>query len=69
MTLTDVMSQTGLSAWQAVALVIFVATFAAVLIHTLLFRTRSEMKRAARLPIDEQLADARPNDDGKRGSP
>lgn len=51
--LKDLISGTGLSLWQAAALVIFVAAFVAILVHTLL-RSRAEVSRAARLPIDDQ---------------
>lgn len=53
MSLSDVISGTGLSTWQTIALVIFAAAFVAIVAHTLL-RSRADVQRAARLPIEER---------------
>lgn len=72
MSLSDVISGTGLSTWQTIALVIFAAAFVAIVVHTLL-RSRADVQRAARLPIEERaLSTDEPVDSnatGKRAIP
>lgn len=56
MSLTDVMSHMGVSWWQQIALVIFVIAFALIVAHVLL-RSRKDIDRWSRLPIDDDPAD------------
>jgi cbb3-type cytochrome oxidase subunit 3 len=53
MSLTDIMSNARLEWFAEVALVLFAAAFATIVIRTLL-RRRSEIEYAARLPLDER---------------
>lgn len=55
MSLTDLMSGMNLVHWPLAALLIFVSVFVGVVIWTLT-RPRSEIERAARLPIQDDDA-------------
>lgn len=52
MSLRDVMSGAGMSHFAQIALVVFVATFA-MLVIWVFTRSRSELDREARLPLDD----------------
>lgn len=52
MSLTDIMSHMQLSQYPVVALVIFLAAFASVLVQVT-FRSRGEIKHAAELPLND----------------
>jgi hypothetical protein len=57
MSLTDIMSYSDLSWYPQIALVIFLAVFAATSLRVLLSRRRTaEYARAATLPLDEGIA-------------
>ena len=61
MKLSDVMSHSGLTVYAEIALIVFLAAFAAVVIRVLAAK-RHDMDRAARLPLDGDDADPkRPN--------
>jgi cbb3-type cytochrome oxidase subunit 3 len=53
MTLTDLMSGAGLSAYAEVALVLFLLAFAVIVLRLFAPGRRREMDRAARLPLDD----------------
>lgn len=53
MSLTDIMSNARLEWFAEVALVLFAAAFATILLRTLL-RRRDEVEYAARLPLDDR---------------
>ena len=56
MTLTDLMSGAGLSAYAEVALVLFLLAFAVIVFRIFAPGRRQEMDRAARLPLDDGQA-------------
>jgi cbb3-type cytochrome oxidase subunit 3 len=53
MRLSDIMSGAGLSVYAQIALLIFLATFVAIVIRTFAPSRRREMDEAARLPLDD----------------
>lgn len=53
MKLSDIMANSGLSFYSEVALVLFMAVFIAVAVHTWLPSRRRELDAAARLPLDD----------------
>lgn len=53
MSLTDVMSEANLHFWAEVALVMFVALFAGVVIYVFSRRNRATFDHASRLPLDD----------------
>ena len=54
MSLTEIMSHSGLSGYAIVGLVLFMAAFVAIVVRLFLPSRRSELDRAARLPIDDE---------------
>lgn len=53
MTLTDVMSGSGLAGYAVAAMVLFMAVFVAVVLWTFAPWRRREMDEASRLPLDD----------------
>ncbi len=53
MKLSDIMSNSGLSGYAEIALVIFLAVFIGVAIRTFAPSRNREMQEAARLPLDD----------------
>lgn len=60
MTLSDIMAHAGLAVYAEVALVLFLAVFAAVAVRTLLPSRREALDADARLPFDEPVPVGRP---------
>jgi len=50
--LSDIMSQSGLSDWAEVALIVFFAAFVGIVLY-LLVRRRSSWEHTRRLPLDD----------------
>ena len=63
MKLSDVVGGAGLSSFAEVALIIFLAVFLAVGLRAL-FASRTEMDRAARMPLDDDSPSTSPSHDG-----
>lgn len=65
MKLSDVMGHAGLSGYAEVALVIFAVVFTAVAVRTLRRAARSELLRAARLPLHDGAVAGSTTDGGE----
>jgi cbb3-type cytochrome oxidase subunit 3 len=53
MGLSSIVSKAGLGGFAEVALVIFLAVFLAVTVHTMRKNREAEFQRASRLPLDD----------------
>ena len=51
MRLSDIMSNTGLQFYPQMALILFLVAFALICARVFLFSSKSEMDRAARIPL------------------
>jgi cbb3-type cytochrome oxidase subunit 3 len=58
MSLTDVMSNAGLSGYAVVAMLLFLAAFLVIAVRTFWPSRRQEMDEASRLPLEDDGADA-----------
>jgi cbb3-type cytochrome oxidase subunit 3 len=64
MTLTDLMSGAGLSAYAEIALVLFILAFAVIVLRIFAPGRRREMDQAAQLPLDDgRILDPRSGSD------
>jgi cbb3-type cytochrome oxidase subunit 3 len=54
MSLTDLMSHSGLAVYAEVALVLFLLAFLVIAVRTFLPGRQAEMDAASRLPLDDQ---------------
>ena len=53
MSLSEIMSQSGLEGWAEIGLVLFLAIFAGVLVYTFRRRNQAKFDRARRMPLDD----------------
>lgn len=53
MTLTDVMSNSGLAGYAVVAMILFMAVFVAIVLRIFAPWRKREMDEASRLPLDD----------------
>ncbi|RMF74620.1 MAG: cbb3-type cytochrome c oxidase subunit 3 [Acidobacteria bacterium] len=65
MRLTDVMGAAGLSGWAEAALLLFVAVFVTIAIHTFSRRRSAQYERARHLPLDDDLPAVAPAGPGR----
>lgn len=59
MKLSDIMSAMRLELYAETGLIIFFVVFLAICIKLAFFSPRDELERAARIPLDDQLVEAR----------
>ncbi|HEY3215967.1 MAG TPA: cbb3-type cytochrome c oxidase subunit 3 [Candidatus Eisenbacteria bacterium] len=57
MRLSDVMSHSGLTIYAEIALILFFLVFIAVVARTFLPSRHDELRRASRLPLDDDATD------------
>jgi cbb3-type cytochrome oxidase subunit 3 len=60
MKLSDIMSHAQLSVYTEIALVLFLAVFVAIVIHTFLPSRRRELEEISRLPLSDDHTVTRP---------
>ena len=67
MTLSQIMSNAGLSMYAEVALVLFLLAFVVIVIRTYLPSRRRELEETSRLPLDDGTVVVNPRSSAKRG--
>ncbi|MEZ4223690.1 MAG: cbb3-type cytochrome c oxidase subunit 3 [Polyangiaceae bacterium] len=66
MRLSDIMSAMQLHSWAELALLVFLAAFAAIVVHLLSPKRRAEFERAGRLPLDDSEFEEADKTEGTR---